>query len=89
VWLVFPDRSPLHAEDQFLLAYFSRTAWVNRGAEGPFPRGRFYSYRECPDDYLYVPAEKIGDAAVTKGGRVIADYENPVLGRYYLVQIDH
>jgi len=87
IWFVFPDRSPLYAEDQFLLAYFSRTAWVNRGAEGPFPRGRLYSYRECPDDYLYVPREKIGDASVTKGGRIVANYENPILGRYYLVQL--
>ena len=87
VWLVFPDRSPLHAEDQFLLAYFARTAWVNRGAEGPFPRGRFYSYRECPDDYRYVPAGKIGDAAVTQGGRIVGECDNPVLGHYYLVRL--
>jgi hypothetical protein len=87
VWLVFPDRSPLYAEDQFLLAYFSRTAWVNRGAEGPFPRGRFYSYRECPDDYRYVPAEKIGDAAVTQGGRIVGECDNPILGHYYLVRL--
>jgi hypothetical protein len=87
VWLVFPDRSPLYAEDQFLLAYFSRTAWVNRGAEGPFPRGRFYSYRECPDDYRYVPADKIGDATVTQGGRIVGECDNPVLGHYYLVRL--
>lgn len=46
-----------------------------------------YSYRERPDDYLCVPADKMGDAGVTRGGRVIADYVNPVLGRYYLLQL--
>jgi 4-amino-4-deoxy-L-arabinose transferase-like glycosyltransferase len=87
IWFVFPDRSPLYPEDQFLLAYFSHTAWVNRGADGPFPRGRLYSFRDCPDDYRYVPAEKIGDATVTKGGRIVGECDNPVLGRYYLVRL--
>jgi hypothetical protein len=88
LWFEFPERSPLFPEDQFLLAYFSRTAWVNRGAEGPFPRGRMYSFRDCPDDYRYVPAEKIGDAKATGGGRIVDAYDNPVLGRYYLVRLD-
>ncbi len=87
LWFEFPEHSPLFPEDQFLLAYFAHTAWVNRGADGPLPRGRFYSFRDCPDDYRYVPAEKIGDAKVTGKGRIIGECDNPVLGRYYLIRL--
>jgi hypothetical protein len=88
VRLVFPERSPISPEDEFLLPYFAHTAYVNGGADGPFPRGKFYSYRDCADDYQYVPAEKIAVTRASGRGHVIADYENPVLGRYYLVQMN-
>ncbi|MFZ5493842.1 MAG: hypothetical protein ACOZE5_00710 [Verrucomicrobiota bacterium] len=84
---IFPAKSPLYPEDQFLLAYFSRTAWFNAGAEGPFPRGRFYSYRDCPDDFLVVPDERIGDYRLMGTSRIVSSQDNPVLGRYHLVQV--
>jgi hypothetical protein len=81
-----PANSPVAPEDHFLLAYFSHTAWYNGDADGFFPRGRIYSYRNCPLDFLYVPAERIHDTALMGGGTIVADCDNPVLGKYYLVQ---
>jgi hypothetical protein len=80
--------SAVRPENQFLLAYFSHTAWVNRGAEGDFPRGRLYSYRECPDDYRYVPADQMTDPGARKDPRIIDEYDNPVLGHYCLLQLN-
>jgi hypothetical protein len=82
-----PARSPVFPEDQFLLAYYSRTAWYNGDADGAFPRGRIYSYRNCPLDFLYVPAECIQDGALLGNGKIVGECDNPVLGRYYLVQV--
>jgi hypothetical protein len=77
---------PLPGEDAFLLAYFSHTAWVGLGADGPFPRGKFYAYRASPADYRYVPADELKQHPVSEG-TVIDEYENPVLGRYALVKL--
>ncbi len=88
IGFVAPANSPIYPEDPTLLAYFSRTAWVNHGAEGTFPRGRFYSFRECADDYRYVPAEQLAAQTADPSIKVIADYVNPVLGRYYLLQLN-
>ena len=83
VRFVFPTPSPLFPEDQFLVAYFTRTSWVNGGAEGPFPRGRIYSYRDRPIDYLLAPADP------GRGVEVIAEDDIPSLGRYQLVRLQH
>lgn len=80
---VFPTPSPLFPEDQFLVAYFTRTSWVNGGAEGPFPRGRIYSYRDRPLDYLLRPS------APDDAGEVVAEEDIPTLGRYQLVRLRH
>lgn len=84
--LHFPDRSPIPPEEQFLIPYFSRTAWVNGGAEGVFPRGRFYSYRESPVDFEYLPQSKLSDPSTLAGRRLVAEAEFPILGRYVLLQ---
>lgn len=83
---VFPALSPLFPEDQFLLAYFTRTAWFNAGAEGALPRGRLYSYRDCPDDFVFVPDEQIDAYRGNPAFRIVSSRDNPVLGRYHLVQ---
>ena len=80
----FPEQHPLRPEDRFLVAYFTHTSWVNGLAEGPFPRGRFYSYRDRPHDYLYLPAARI-DQFPGARRRIIARHDNPILGEYYLV----
>jgi hypothetical protein len=86
IGLVLPSPSPVPLEDEFLLAYFARTAWVNHAANGTFPRGRIYSYRECADDYTYVPPA--GYRGRGAGGRqtVIGECEAPGLGRYFLLK---
>ncbi|MES1166960.1 MAG: hypothetical protein ABUL68_03065, partial [Pseudomonadota bacterium] len=83
-----PDPSPLFGEDQFLLGYFTRSAWVAHGAEGSLPRGRIYSYRECDDDYRFVPATKLAAGAAASGVKILAHYQDPVLGWYYLLQMN-
>lgn len=81
VQFIFPPSSPLFPEDQFLVAYYTRTAWVNGGAEGPFPRGRIYSYRDRPADFVLAPA------GTGVGGKIVAEADLPVLGRYQLFQL--
>lgn len=83
VRFVFPTPTSLFPEDQFLVAYFTKTSWVNGGAEGPFPRGRIYSYRDRPIDYLLMPA------GPGNGGEVVAEEDIPSLGRYQLVRLRH
>jgi hypothetical protein len=83
-----PEPSPVYGEDFMLLDYFSHSAYVNHGAEGAFPRGVFYSFRECDDDYRYVPEARLAAETAVKGVKVIADYQNPVLGRYFLLQMN-
>lgn len=85
IGFVFPAESPLYGEDVFLLAYYTGTAWVFGGAEGAFPRGKFYSYRNCEDDYRYVPADVLAAGPIANM-TPIAEYENPVLGAYVLLQ---
>ncbi|HEX2099878.1 MAG TPA: hypothetical protein VHF69_04400, partial [Candidatus Synoicihabitans sp.] len=85
IHLDFPEPNPLQPEDAFLLGYFTRSAWVVAGAEGIFPRGRFYSYRDVPPNYRYVP--EAGLSAAKASGRVIATHDNSVLGRYYLLEV--
>ncbi len=84
--LLFPAKSAIPPEDQFLLPYFAHTAWVNRGAAGKFPRGKFYSFRDCEDDYVYVPAELRQDGRFT-AARVVSEFESPVLGHYFLFEM--
>jgi hypothetical protein len=84
---VAPPDSPLYGEDPIMLGYFTRTAWVNTGAEGPFPRGRFYSYRDCEDDYRYVPAAQYHGAAPDPSVRLVSEYDNPVLGGFCLLEL--
>ena|GEM_PF-3797505 len=81
VQFLFPRPSPLFPEDQFLVAYYTRTAWVNGGAEGPFPRGRIYSYRDRPADFVLAPAD------TDIGGKIVAEADLPILGRYRLFQL--
>ncbi|HWA10928.1 MAG TPA: hypothetical protein VG838_15920 [Opitutaceae bacterium] len=88
IGFVLPANSMLHPEDGPLLAYYSHTAWVTRGAEGIFPRGKFYSFRECDDDYRFVPAEQLAAETANPSVKVIDDYQNDVLGRYYLLQMN-
>lgn len=84
---IFPARSPLQPEDQFLLAYFSRTAWFQTGADYLIPRGRIYSYRDCPDDFLLVPDERAAEFGLPLTRKALSTRDNPVLGRYHLVQV--
>ncbi len=86
--LLLAPGAPVVPEDFFLLAYYSHSAYVNSGADGPFPRGKMYSFRERPPDYRFVPAERMKEPGAVAGGIVINDYINPVLGRYYLVQLN-
>jgi len=85
IGFTFPDKSPLWPEDYFLLDYFSETAWTSAGADGAFPRGKFYSFRDCPEDYAYVPATKLINPQIGKNG-VLAGCDVPGLGRYYLLR---
>lgn len=81
LYVIFPDFSRMAPEDHMLLGYFSRTSLAASGAEGPFPRGRLYSFRDCPNNFLYMPYAMAKD-----GGRnIVGDLELPVLGRYALV----
>ena len=80
----FPEPNPLRPEDQFLVAYFTRSSWVNGGAEGAFPRGRFYSYRDCEPDFFYLPESRIDDVPGARS-RMVARHHNPILGDYYLI----
>lgn len=86
--LVYSKESPLAPEDHFLLGYFSKTSWHNDGAAGATPRGKFYSFRDCPIDYMYVPAERVQEGKLLGKGTIVTSYDNPVLGRYYLVQMN-
>ena len=88
IGLVLPDPCPLEGEDPIILGYFSHTAWVTHGAGGPFPREKFYAFRECDDDYRYIPQSKMNDASLIGHGRVIATLDNPVLGPYSLVEMN-
>jgi hypothetical protein len=84
--LLLPAPSPVAPEDVFLLPYFSHTAWVNRGAEGKFPRGRFYSFRDVEDDYVYAPAE-LRQAAQFQKARLVSEFQHPLLGPYLLYEM--
>jgi hypothetical protein len=77
---------PLFGEDPILLPYFSHTSWITGGADGPFPRGKLYSFRDCPFDYQYVPAAKL--PSVAGQGKIVGEHDNPVLGKYYLLQLN-
>jgi hypothetical protein len=83
IGLVFPSPTSIPPEDEFLLAYFARTAYVNHGADGPFPRGRLYSFRECEDDYTFVPVARYVRSWRQK---VVGECEAPGMGRYYLLK---
>lgn len=82
-----PAISPLYPEDPIIVAYFTHSAWLAHGADGPFPRGKIYSFRECEDDYLYIPQDRVGETGLTQNGRVIATFSHPVLGSYALLQL--
>lgn len=84
--LEFPSPSPIEPEDEFLLPYFTETSYVNGGANGPFPRGKFYAYADSPIDFRYVPAAKIKEPRFLQGMHIISDCENPILGKYFLLQ---
>ena len=86
VVLIYPPQSTLRPEDQFLLAYYCGTAWVNLGAEWKFPRGLFYSFRDCEDDYVVAPADYQDPQRFGKARRV-GEIQHPTLGRYALYEM--
>lgn len=86
VRLILGQKGGIPPEDLFLLSYFSHTAWVTDGAEGKFPRGKFYSFKYSEDDYVYIPTEYGGDARF-KNARKVAELDNPVTGRYTLFEM--
>ncbi len=83
---VQPSPSPVQPEDSLLLGYYSRTAWTTGGAEGLFPRGKFYSFRDVPPDYRYLPAEEAADPEKVRGWKIISEHKNPVFGLYVLLK---
>ena len=84
----FPNPTRIYLEDQFLLPYFSHTALVAHNTVSAYPRPKFYSFREVPDDYLYVPAELFKTLDPKLAAKAIDEYDNPVLGHYYLLELN-
>lgn len=84
IGFVFPDDPVIRWEDSFLLGYFTRTAWAFHWGENVMPTGRFYSWRKCEDDYLYVPASKFTDSSHPGWAR-IGETTVPALGPYVLL----
>jgi hypothetical protein len=91
-----PPRS-LPAEDTMLFPYFTRTAWtisppdgpfggawLTADADGAFPRGRVYAFRDCPSDFEFVPSKSV-DRRRAKT-RIVAETVVPGLGPYALLK---
>ncbi len=86
ILMLLGPKGGIPPEDLFLLSYFSHTAWVNGGAAGKFPRGKFYSFKDCEEDYIYIPTEFGGDARF-RNARKVSERDDPVLGRYTLFEM--
>ena len=56
------------------------------GAYGPYPRNRIYSYRECADDYAFVPVARFAGAGSRGRQTVIGECDAPGLGDYFLLK---
>lgn len=80
-----------------LMAYFTRTswtisapdgpfygAWITADADGPFPRGRLYAFRNRPDDYEFLPSRYVDRRQVRE--RILSEVVVPGLGRYLLIK---
>ena len=84
----FPNPVKIYLEDQFLLPYFSHTALVAHNTVSAYPWPKFYSFREVPDDYRYVPADLFKTLDPKLAAKAIDEYDNPVLGHYYLLELN-
>jgi hypothetical protein len=84
--LRFPSDSPVPPEEGFLMAYFTHSAWIGGEAEGPFPRGRFYAFRNIEPDFIYVPSESYLGPQMFPEMSLIGKHSNPIMGDFYLFQ---